>query len=293
MIVQLFSIIAPVFFGVAFGYVWARLDKPFDTEFITTLVFNLGTPLLVFSTLTKLNTDPKAFAGLAVVVIVALVFFWFCSFIVLKLAKLNLRTYLASVMIPNTGNVGLPLCFLAFGEEGLAFAIIVYTIVSLAQFTVGLGIASGTFSIRELFRNPLIYAVLASLIVMVTKIDLPGWLVDTAEIFGQFAIPLMLIMLGFSLAKLKVTSLPRNLALSIARLAIGLGVGLTVSQFFGLEGVVRGVFVLECAMPAAVFNYMLAIRYKNSPEEVAGLVVTSTLFTFAILPVLVAFVLTL
>jgi hypothetical protein len=122
---------------------------------------------------------------------------------------------------------------------------------------------------------------------------LPGWLVDTAEIFGQFAIPLMLIMLGFSLAKLKVTSLPRNLALSIARLAIGLGVGLTVSQFFGLEGVVRGVFVLECAMPAAVFNYMLAIRYKNSPEEVAGLVVTSTLFTFAILPVLVAFVLTL
>jgi predicted permease len=44
-------------------------------------------------------------------------------------------------------------------------------------------------------------------------------------------------------------------------------------------------------MPAAVFNYMLAMRYKNNPEEVAGLVVTSTLFAFVTLPFLLAFVL--
>jgi hypothetical protein len=64
-----------------------------------------------------------------------------------------------------------------------------------------------------------------------------------------------------------------------------------VSHLFGLEGTVRGVFVLQCAMPAAVFNYMLAMRYKNNPEEVAGLVVTSTLFAFVTLPFLLAFVL--
>jgi hypothetical protein len=163
--------------------------------------------------------------------------------------------------------------------------------VSLTQFTVGLGIASGSFSPRELLKNPLIYAVLAALAVMVAEYDLPIWLASTAEIYGQFAIPLMLIMLGVSLAKLRVTSIPRNLALSLVRLTMGLGVGLIVSHLFGLEGVVRGVFVLECSMPAAVFNYMLAMRYKNNPEEVAGLVVTSTLFTFAILPFLLAFVL--
>ena len=150
MITQLFSIIAPVFFGAAFGFVWARLDKPFDAEFVTSMVFNLGTPLLVFSTLTRLNTDPQVFADLAIVVVVAVFSFWLISFAVLKIARLDLRTYLATVMIPNTGNVGLPLSFLAFGEEGLAFAIIVYTIVSLTQFTVGLGIAAGSFSPKEL-----------------------------------------------------------------------------------------------------------------------------------------------
>jgi predicted permease len=293
MIFHLLTIIAPVFFGVAFGFVWSRLDKPFDTEFVTSLVFNLGTPLLIFSTLTKLDTDPRAFADLAMVMVVALFLFLIISFLVLKIFGLDQRTYLAAIMIPNTGNIGIPLCFLAFGELGLAFAIIVYTIVSLTQFTLGVAIAAGSFSLMELAKNSLIYAVLAALLVMVTDYQLPNWLANTVHIFSQFAIPLMLIMLGVSIAKLKVTRLRRNLALSCVRLTMGLSVGLFVSHLFGLEGVARGVVVLECSMPAAVFNYMLAMRYENSPEEVAGLVVTSTLFSFATLPLLLAFILSL
>ena len=293
MITQLLTIIAPVFFGVTFGFVWSRLDKPFDTEFVTSLVFNLGTPLLIFSTLTKLDTDPRAFADLAMVMVVALFLFLIISFLVLKVFGLDQRTYLAAIMIPNTGNVGIPLCFLAFGELGLAFAIIVYTIVSLTQFTLGVAIAAGSFSLMELAKNSLIYAVLAALLVMVTDYQLPNWLANTVHIFSQFAIPLMLIMLGVSIAKLKVTRLRRNLVLSCVRLTMGLSVGLFVSHLFGLEGVARGVVVLECSMPAAVFNYMLAMRYENSPEEVAGLVITSTLFSFATLPLLLAFILSL
>ena len=72
---------------------------------------------------------------------------------------------------------------------------------------------------------------------------------------------------------------------------MGFSVGLLVSYLFGLEGVARGVVILECSMPAAVFNYMLAMRYQNSPDEVAGLVVTSTLLSFAALPLLLIFVL--
>ena len=91
-------------------------------------------------------------------------------------------------MIPNTGNVGIPLCFLAFGELGLAYAIIVYTIVSLTQFTLGVAIAAGSFSLLELAKNSLIYAVLAALLVMLTNFQLPFWFSNTIYIFSQFAI---------------------------------------------------------------------------------------------------------
>ena len=293
MLTQLLIIITPVFFGVAIGFIWSRLGKPFDTKSVTSLVFNLGTPFLIFSGLTRLDIDPVNFANLALVIIVALLLFFVISLLILMIFRLDVRTYLATIMIPNTGNVGIPLCFLTFGELGLAFAIIVYTIVSLTQFTLGMAIAAGGFSLLELAKNSLIYAVLAALLVMMTDYQLPYWFANTVHVFSQFAIPLMLISLGVSIEKIKVTSLPRNMALSCVRLIMGLGVGLFVSYAFGLEGVAKGVIVLQCSMPAAVFNYMLAVRYENNPEEVAGLVVTSTVISFVTLPVLLAFILSL
>ena len=293
MLTQLLTIIIPVFFGVSIGFIWSRMGKPFDTEFVTSLVFNLGTPFLIFSTLTRLDIDPETFANMAIVIVVALLLFFLITLLLLYILRLDIRTYLATVMIPNTGNVGIPLCFLAFGELGLAFAIIVYTIVSLTQFTLGVAIAAGSFSLLELAKNSLIYAVLAALLVMATDYQLPFWFANTIHVFSQFAIPLMLISLGVSLEKIEVTSLPRNIALSCVRLIMGLGVGLFVSYVFGLEGVARGVIILQCSMPAAIFNYLLAMRYKNNPEEVAGLVVTSTVISFATLPILLAFILSL
>ena len=293
MITQLLSIILPVFFGVGCGYLWIRSGQSFDQESITNLVFNIGTPILIFSTLTRLDVDPGAFSDIAIVTVIALLVFLIISALILKIARLSQRTYLAAIVIPNTGNVGLPLCFLAFGEPGLVFGIIVYTIVSLVQFTFGLAIASGSFSISVLSRNPIIYAVLVALFVMITEVALPEWIADTALIYGQFAIPLMLISLGASLAKIKVNNFTRNLLLSLVRLLMGFGVGLIVSDLFELDGVARGVIIIECSMPAAVFNYMLAMKYNNDPDSVAALVVTSTLLTFACLPVLIAFVISL
>ena len=44
-------------------------------------------------------------------------------------------------------------------------------------------------------------------------------------------------------------------------------------------------------MPAAVVNYIIAARYERAAEEVAGLVVTSTLISFVTLPFLLYVVL--
>ena len=149
----------------------------------------------------------------------------------------------------------------------------------------------GIISLKKLARVPLIYTAVAALAVMAFDYVVPNWLANTARIYGQLVIPLMLIALGVSLASLKPAGLPRSLALSVARFAIGLGVGVAVVEFFDLEGVTRGVIILQSAMPAAVFNYMLALQHNNAPPEVAGLVITSTLLSFITLPGLLLFVL--
>ena len=54
MSADLLSIIAPVFITVAIGYLWARLGRPFDADFITNIVLTVATPCLVFASLSDL-----------------------------------------------------------------------------------------------------------------------------------------------------------------------------------------------------------------------------------------------
>ena len=60
---------------------------------------------------------------------------------------------------------------------------------------------------------------------------------------------------------------------------------------FGLGGTMKGVVIIQSAMPVAVFNYLFARMYDAAPEEVAGLVLLSTLLSYVTLPVIVALVL--
>ena len=87
-----------------------------------------------------------------------------------------------------------------------------------------------------------------------------------------------------SLTKLRATSLDWPLAFSALRLVGGFAIGWGVALALGLTGTARGVLVIESAMPVAVYNYMFAARYDNRPEDVAGLVVVSTVLSLGALP---------
>ncbi len=61
MLAQIASIIAPIFICAGLGFIWGRLDKPFDSTMVTNLALNLGMPALIFSTLTKLQVPSEEF----------------------------------------------------------------------------------------------------------------------------------------------------------------------------------------------------------------------------------------
>src|SRR5690606_28946512 len=94
---------------------------------------------------------------------------------------------------------------------------------------------------------------------------------------------------GISLASLQGGAWQRSLFYRRVRLSCGLLLGLLVVTVMELEGVIRGVVQIHATMPAAVLNYLLALRYDRQPAEVAGIVVTSTLLSFLTMPFLLAF----
>ena len=287
MIIDLFNTIFPVVACAGLGYLWARFDQPYDTRIVTHLVGHIGAPCLIFSTMVSIQGLSGQIAEMAMSAVAALLSFAAVGVVILSIAKLPLRTFLAPITFPNAGNIGLPLCLFAFGEEGLALGIGFFAVSASAQLIFGQWLFSGLPTPLPLLKAPIPYAVAIGAIFLATDTRPPEFIYKTTDLLGGFAIPLMTFTLGVSLAKLKVVRFSRTLALSLLRLAMGAAGGFGFAELFGYEGTQRGVLIIQCSMPIAVFNYLFATYYDRDPEEVASLVVLSSALAFLLMPLLI------
>ena len=291
MINQLFAVIAPIFICAGIGYVWARRDLIYPVDFVTRLVMNIGAPCLIVASFSQSSIEigsmtEMTLAALVVFGIVALI-----GIILIRLMRLEIGTFLPSLIFPNIGNMGLPLCLFAFGETGLALALTIFLLVFTLQMSLGIVLVAGRGNIGALVKQPVLWATAVALVLVAMNWSLPAWLGNTTGLIGDVTIPLMLITLGVSLARLKVAKWKHSLLFSVIRVAGGFLIALLVADWFDLQGVERGVLILQSSMPVAVFNYLLALKFEREPGEVAGMVLLSTLLAFCCLPFIVAFVL--
>lgn len=291
MLIDILAIIAPVFICAIIGFTWVKRGHAYDTGFVSKIVTNIGAPCLIFSTFTNIEIEKDAFTTMLWASFLTMAIFFMVGYLVLRFFRLSQQAFLPSQIFPNVGNMGLPLCLLAFGPEGLALGLTYFTVNTVFGFTLGMAISSGHLSFGGLLRNPILYAVAISITMVFTGLRPPAWLFNTTDLLGGLMIPLMLISLGVSLAQFRIASLHRSVGLALLRLGTGFVAGVTIAAVMGLEGPARGVLILQSTMPVAVFSYLFAIMYDRQPAEVAGTVVISTILSFLTLPLLLWFVL--
>jgi len=258
LVLQIAGIIAPLFVIAGIGFLWGRSGKPFDTTIVGMLTLNFGVPALIFSTLTKLEVSLGQFGEIIGIFGIFMLANLVIGALLLRAFKLEIGAFLPALSFPNNGNMGLPLCLFAFGDTGLALGIAIFSLMSTANVTIGFAFASGKWSLAAMFKTPLPWIIVAALFFMEAEMPPPRWIANTAEIIGGMSIPLMLIALGVA---------------------------------FDLEGAARGVLILQCTMPPAVMNYILAARFDRQATGVAGVVVVSTFMSLLTLPFLMLFVL--
>ena len=205
------------------------------------------------------------------------------------LFRLNLRDFLIPLIFGNFGNMGLPLCLFAFGEEGLAIGLGIFLVTTISHFSFGVAVLSGKAMIKGMLSSPIIYAGALACLLIFNHWELPLSLQNSLSLLGGLSIPLMLITLGVSLSGLHLQGVGKSLGLGCLRLVVGLGGGVATVYALELEGMIRNVVLLQSATPAAVFNYLLAMQYRREPDTVAGMVVSSTLISFISIPVLLYF----
>ena len=290
LILNVFQIAAPVFFLTAIGFIWVKLDIEYRVEFVTRLAMTLSLPCLIFVSLMNTQISPEILRVVSLAAIMSYSLVTLASFILVKILKLNISTYLAPLIFGNTGNLGLPLAFFAFGAEGLSYAVVIFAIMATYNFTFGVWIISGGGSIVKATKEPLVWGTVLGLIFLINNWKTPLFLTATLELIGQMAIPLMLITLGVAIARLRLINLSRALVITLTKFFICLVLSIIVGRYYQLGHIPFSVLLLQLTTPVAVTSYLLATKYDNGSDDIAGLVIISTLISAIYIPVILYFI---
>jgi len=285
---KLFEVLFPVFLSIGIGYWYGKKDAKFDTNFITTFSGNIGLPCIIFYSLTFSDIDFDVFLKFSLLTFVYVGIFSIIGLIVLKLLNRDIVRLLPPLILPNTGNMGMPLCLFAFGIKGLAIATAITSTILILHFSLGILLASRKFSIQPLIKCVPVYAILFSLFFVYYKIPAPKFLENATFLIGYSAIFLVLVSLGVALSKLKVFSFKETLIYSLIRVLVGPIIGFAFVKYLNLTGVEAGVMFIEASMPSAILTYLVAEMYspKEITDSIASTVALSTflsLFTLVLI----------
>ena len=292
--IKLFEVLFPVFFVIGIGYYLGKNNPKIDTTFITNFAANIGTPAMIIYAVTSTGIDFDIFKN----------YFWYYLLAIILFALIGIPTLfflrtkdiireLPPLILPNTGNMGLPICLFAYGSHGLGVSASITSIIILFHFTLGVFLADRKFNIKIILKNPPFYAIILSSIILYNDITLPVFVQNTTEWLMFATIFLILMSLGIALTRLKIFSFSKALVSSFSRMIGGPIIGIILIKFFNLSGFAAGVLLIQCSMPSAVLNYLVASIYspKKIVDSVASTIVVSTLMSFITIPIVVFFAL--
>ena len=289
LLIKLFEVLFPVFLIIGIGYWYGKKDPKFDTKFITTFAGNFGLPAIIFYSLTTTNISFELFLRFSYYITLYVGIFAIIGLIILKILNKDIYRLLPPLILPNTGNMGMPLCLFAYGKIGLAIATAITSMILVFHFSLNILLASKKFSIKPLLKCIPVYALLVSLLFVYFKIPAPKFLENATFLIGYSTIFLVLMSLGVALSKLKVFSVKETIIYSFIRVILGPIVGLVFVKIFNLSGVEAGVMFIQASMPSAVLTFLISEIYspKKISNSIASTVALSTFLSFFTLIVVV------
>ena len=284
----LFPVLFPIFVLILIGYIYAKA-RPIDMEFANRLNMDIFIPALLIDALSRksfnlIDYQPLALAGITVVLLSG-VLAWFIA----KGLKLSVPMFVPSMMFNNCGNMGLPLAILAWGNEALSAAVVLFLCSNLLHFTLGAYIVGGKISWWNLLKMPVNVATIIGLVISFTQWEIPLSIHKPIEMLAQIAIPLMLVSLGVRMTTVDLKAWRLGLLGAVVCPLVSVIVAFGILFFVPLEPTQRVQLLMFAALPPAVLNYMFAEKYQQQPTEVASIVVVGNAFSIFVLSLMLLY----
>ena len=219
------------------------------------------------------------------------------------------RTFALAVGLYNYGFIPLPIIRRIFDDNTLGVLFVHNVGAGLALWTIGVGVLSGAGDRRAWRRmlNPPSLAVLVAVafnLLGVTAVlrEYAGFLLAAVEWIGQAAVPILLILVGATMAEQFRSGAGTGGRQGIAKVITWsclLRLGLLPVAFLLIAAVIpasrelKSVIVVQAAMPGAVFPVLLARHYNGHPATALRVVLSTSLLSLITIPLWISLGLTL
>ena len=218
----------------------------------------------------------------------------------LRLPRARWGVFVAMAGLSNVLFIGVPVCTQLFGEACLPYVMLYY--LGNTSFLQSAGIllversgsrgsrpgGPGRF-LRDIFTKPPILGVMLAVVLLLLDVSLPGPVMRVAGYIGNTVSPLALIYGGFIVYEVGLRNLkllPGLPTMLVLRLAVAPMICWGFCMLFGLEGLVRDVFVVESALPVVSQVTVMAGAYGADEEYAAVGSCLSILGCFITIPIL-------
>lgn len=289
-LLRIVSIVFPVFAIVLIGWLYRR-RRNLDMAAANQANLDIFVPALVFSALANQAFDLAGHQAFAIGAFLMIVGCGVIGLLVARASGIPAKVIVPTTMFNNSANLGLPLALLAFGDEGLAAAVVMFIVTNLVHFSFGNWFLDHHAKWWLAWRYPVILAAIAGLAASFAGLVIWEPLRIGIKMLGDVSIPISLFALGIRIAQSHPKALRIGVVGAIVRPVSGILLTWLLATLLGLQGQDKAILIIYGALPPAMINYVFAERYRQGPDEVAAIVLIGNVAAILVLPLVLAAVL--
>lgn len=306
---MVFRGVIPCLVVIFIGYVIGRIDQAAHEKTLSSLIFFVFSPCLVFSGIHRHAFKTAEISAIALAALLSLLLLLPLVYGVKRLNNATANSYMLPILFTSTGTLLMPLAYILYGNEGLAKAALFHLCSSFLFYTLGTRLAFGFMEPWRFFRNPTFYAAVIAVISKEFDIPLPdavtGFfrLVERGiDIVGYGAIPILLLSFGYPFCLVEKKLLRRGFSGGAVRMLAGpvasfcivllirqLGILSTAKGYNILDYIdmrtTEAVIILAGAIPGAVSCYL--VNRRNTPDTAAdslAMLITASMIGVVTIP---------
>lgn len=191
----------------------------------------------------------------------------------------------------NAGFMGNPIAESVFGSLGLLYASIYLIPLRIVMWSAGVSYFTHTTDkkalVKKVATHPCIVAVGIGLVLMVTQIQLPGFITRTISTVGGCTTATSMFIIGAILAEVNIKTLFSKITLLYSGLRLVL-IPLVVyagCMLLRVDPLLMGVSTVLAGMPAGTTTAILAAKYGGDEYFATKCVVLSTVLSLITIPI--------